>query len=123
MQEYLELVDRVLANGVYKSNRTGVDTISCFAEHYTVDLSKGFPLLTTKKVNFKSMLYEVLWYLSGEPSLLIHHHRTAITKTGGCYGMETLGNVSISSAHGRCSVAALSCILWKAHHKFPHTRG
>lgn len=66
MQEYLELVNRVLTNGVYKSNRTGVDTISRFAEHYSVDLSKGFPLLTTKKVNFKSMLYEVLWYLSGE---------------------------------------------------------
>jgi thymidylate synthase len=66
MKEYLDLVQRVLENGTYKKNRTGVDTISCFAEHYTVDLSKGYPLLTTKKVNFKSMLYEVLWYLSGE---------------------------------------------------------
>lgn len=66
MREYLDLVDRVLTNGIYKRNRTGVDTISCFAEHYTVDLAGGFPLLTTKKVNFKAMLYEVLWYLSGE---------------------------------------------------------
>jgi thymidylate synthase len=66
MQEYLDLVERVLARGVYKSNRTGIDTVSCFAEHYTVDLSQGFPLLTTKKVNFRSMLHEVLWYLSGE---------------------------------------------------------
>jgi len=66
MREYLDLVERVLANGAYKKNRTGVDTISCFAEHYQVDLGKGFPLLTTKRVNFKSMLYEVLWYLSGE---------------------------------------------------------
>ncbi len=66
MREYLDLVERVLTNGTYKKNRTGVGTISCFAEHYTVDLSKGYPLLTTKKVNFKSMLYEVLWYLSGE---------------------------------------------------------
>jgi thymidylate synthase len=66
MREYLDLVDRVLAKGTLKKNRTGVDTISCFAEHYTVDLSKGYPLLTTKKMNFKSMLYEVLWYLSGE---------------------------------------------------------
>jgi thymidylate synthase len=66
MREYLDLVERVLTNGTYKKNRTGVDTLSCFAEHYTVDLSKGFPLLTTKKVNFKSMLHEVLWYLSGE---------------------------------------------------------
>jgi len=66
MREYLDLVERVLTNGTYKQNRTGIDTLSCFAEHYTVDLSKGYPLLTTKKVNFKSMLYEVLWYLSGE---------------------------------------------------------
>jgi thymidylate synthase len=66
MREYLDLVERVLTNGTLKKNRTGVDTISCFAEHYVVDLGKGFPLLTTKKINFKSMLYEVLWYLSGE---------------------------------------------------------
>jgi thymidylate synthase len=66
MQEYLDLVQRVLTSGVYKKNRTGIDTISSFAEQYKVDLSKGFPLLTTKRVNFKAMLYEVLWYLSGE---------------------------------------------------------
>lgn len=66
MREYLDLVERVLTHGTYKHNRTGVDTLSSFAEHYTVDLSKGFPLITTKKVNFKSMLHEVLWYLSGE---------------------------------------------------------
>lgn len=66
MREYLDLVARVLENGSRKKNRTGVDTISCFAEHYRVDLSKGFPLLTTKKVNFAAMLHEVLWYLSGE---------------------------------------------------------
>jgi thymidylate synthase len=66
MREYLDLVQRVLENGQRKSNRTGVDTISCFAEHYTIDLAKGFPLVTTKRVNFKAVLYEVLWYLSGE---------------------------------------------------------
>ncbi len=66
MREYLDLVERVLTHGTYKHNRTGVDTLSSFAEHYTVDLRKGFPLITTKKVNFKSMLHEVLWYLSGE---------------------------------------------------------
>ena len=66
MKEYLDLVERVLTNGTVKKNRTGIDTLSCFAEHYTVDLSRGYPLLTTKKMNYKSMLYEVLWYLSGE---------------------------------------------------------
>lgn len=66
MREYLDLVERVLTKGTLKKNRTGVDTLSCFSEYYKIDLSEGFPLLTTKKMNFKSLLYEVLWYLSGE---------------------------------------------------------
>ncbi|MBI3006551.1 MAG: thymidylate synthase [Ignavibacteriales bacterium] len=66
MREYLDLVERVLSKGTLKHNRTGVDTISIFSEHMKIDLSEGFPLLTTKKMNFKSLLHEVLWYLSGE---------------------------------------------------------
>ncbi len=66
MREYLDLVEHVLTHGTYKPNRTGIAAISCFAQHYQVDLRKGYPLLTTKKVNFKAMLHEVLWYLSGE---------------------------------------------------------
>ncbi len=65
MREYQDLVERVLTKGQPKTNRTGVDTISSFAEFYKVDLSKGYPLLTTKKIYFNSMLHEVLWYLSG----------------------------------------------------------
>jgi len=65
MKQYLELVERVLRHGKRKTNRTGVDTISTFAEFYKVDLAEGYPLLTTKKVNFNAMLWEVLWYLSG----------------------------------------------------------
>jgi thymidylate synthase len=74
---YLDLVARVLARGVRKTNRTGTDTLSSFAEFYTVDLAEGYPLLTTKKVFFGSMLREVLWYLSGEP-----HVRTLQAHTG-----------------------------------------
>jgi len=66
MRAYLDLVARVLEKGQLKPNRTGVDTLSTFAEFYRVDLSEGYPLLTTKRVNFKAMLHEVLWYLSGE---------------------------------------------------------
>lgn len=66
MKEYLDLVRLVLNEGVRKKSRTGVDTISYFSAHYRVDLSKGFPLLTTKKMIWKSLLHEVLWYLSGE---------------------------------------------------------
>ena len=64
-EAYLGVVRRVLATGVRKTNRTGTDTIASFAEHYSVDLGEGYPLLTTKKVFFSSMLREVLWYLSG----------------------------------------------------------
>lgn len=66
MKAYLDLVQRVLENGVRKENRTGTDTISSFAEFYKVDLSEGFPLLTTKKVFFRSVILELLWYLRGE---------------------------------------------------------
>ena len=66
MKVYHDLVQRVLDHGVRKTNRTGTDTISNFAEYYKVDLSEGFPLLTTKKVFFKSVILELLWYLRGE---------------------------------------------------------
>ena len=66
MQQYLDLVKLVLEEGIRKPSRTGVDTISYFGAFYKVDLSKGFPLLTTKKMEWKSMLHEVLWYLSGD---------------------------------------------------------
>ncbi|SMO42759.1 thymidylate synthase [Fodinibius sediminis] len=66
MKQYLDLVESVLDNGVRKSNRTGTDTISNFSEFYKVDLAEGFPLLTTKKVFFRSVILELLWYLRGE---------------------------------------------------------
>lgn len=66
MKAYHDLVRNVLEHGVRKENRTGTDTISNFAEYYKVDLAEGFPLLTTKKVFFRSVILELLWYLRGE---------------------------------------------------------
>lgn len=66
MDAYLNLVRNVLEKGVRKPNRTGIDTISRFSEFYRVDLSKGLPLLTTKKMYFRSVILELLWYLRGE---------------------------------------------------------
>ncbi len=66
MKAYLDLVQRVLEHGVLKENRTGTDTISSFSEFYKVDLADGYPLLTTKKVAFRSVILELLWYLRGE---------------------------------------------------------
>ncbi len=70
MKEYLDLVRTVIDHGTRKKSRTGVDTISYFGAFYKVNLQNGFPLLTTKRVEWKSLLNEVLWYLSGE-----HHIR------------------------------------------------
>lgn len=66
MREYLDLVQTVIDNGIRKHSRTGIDTLSYFSAFYKVDLSKGFPLLTTKKMIWDSLLHEVLWYLSGD---------------------------------------------------------
>jgi thymidylate synthase len=66
MKAYLDLVNHVLENGVRRENRTGTDTLMSFGYHYKVNLQDGFPLLTTKKVFFNSVIRELLWYLSGE---------------------------------------------------------
>ena len=78
MKQYLDLVKLVLENGVRKTSRTGVDTISYFGAFYRVDLAEGFPLLTTKKMEWKSLLHEVLWYLSGENHIRNLREKTKI---------------------------------------------
>lgn len=78
MKEYHDLVKLVLENGVRKKSRTGVDTLSYFGAFYRVDLSKGFPLLTTKQMIWKSLLHEVLWYLSGEEHIKTLREKTKI---------------------------------------------
>ncbi len=79
MEEYLKLVKNILVRGNYKENRTDFDTISSFAEYYKVSLNSSFPLLTTKRMDdyrWKSMIYEFLWYISGQ-----EHIRDLRTKT------------------------------------------
>ncbi len=72
------MVKHVLQNGIEKKNRTGTSALSCFAYFYKVPLDQGYPLLTTKKMYFKSMLHELFWYLSGEAHIKKLREKTKI---------------------------------------------
>lgn len=69
MKQYLELLEKVYKEGIDKPNRTGIDTRSLFGAQMRFDLSKGFPLVTTKKVHLKSVIYELLWLISGDTNI------------------------------------------------------
>ena len=69
MKQYLDLLRKVYEEGTDKPNRTGIDTRSIFGAQMRFDLSKGFPLVTTKKVHLKSVIYELLWLISGDTNI------------------------------------------------------
>src|SRR5437667_12312987 len=79
MRQYHELMERILADGAEKRDRTGVGTLSVFGHQMRFDLAAGFPLLTTKKMHLRSIIYELLWFLRGETNVaFLHENRVTI---------------------------------------------
>lgn len=79
MKQYLDLLQHVLDNGTERLDRTGTGTVGVFGYQMRFDLSKGFPLLTTKKLHLRSIIYELLWFLRGETNIqYLHDHKVTI---------------------------------------------
>ncbi len=79
MKQYLDLLRLIRTEGARKSDRTGTGTLSVFAQQLRFDLARGFPLVTTKKVHLRSMVYELLWFLRGETNIAwLHEHEVSI---------------------------------------------